>query len=81
MARMPRVHEALLPSLADGVFLECRIYTNLDFERKQYPYPTRGVILAHPYGPLGGSHDDHVICRVAKELVRKGSIVGTFNFR
>ncbi|KAF1949129.1 hypothetical protein CC80DRAFT_497715 [Byssothecium circinans] len=37
--------------------------------------------MAHPYAPMGGSYDDRVVGIVVDEFLRKGWIVGTFNFR
>ncbi|KAF2453896.1 Alpha/Beta hydrolase protein [Lineolata rhizophorae] len=41
----------------------------------------RGVILAHPYAPLGGCFDNPVVHSLAREILDAGWIVGTFNFR
>ncbi|KAF2275043.1 uncharacterized protein EI97DRAFT_85844 [Westerdykella ornata] len=41
----------------------------------------RGIVVAHPYAPLGGSYDDRVVGIVVEEFVRMGWIVGTFCFR
>ncbi|KAJ2894247.1 putative acid phosphatase [Zalerion maritima] len=64
-----------LPSLDDGLVLDCRVY---------HPLKQRNLhaaIVAHPYAPLGGSFDDPVVDTVAGTLLRLGFIVGTFNFR
>lgn len=39
------------------------------------------AVVAHPYAPLGGNFDDHVVVNVMKVLVQNGWVVGTFNFR
>lgn len=41
----------------------------------------RGVVMAHPYAPMGGSYDDRVVGIVVDEFLRAGWMVGTFNFR
>jgi alpha/beta superfamily hydrolase len=41
----------------------------------------RGIVMAHPYAPMGGSYDDRVVGIVVEEFLRAGWIVGTFNFR
>jgi alpha/beta superfamily hydrolase len=73
-----------IPSIQDDVQLECRIF---------HPKPTKGLqshganpqrkgaIIAHPYAPMGGCFDDHVIQAAGSELLKQGYILGTFNFR
>jgi alpha/beta superfamily hydrolase len=39
------------------------------------------AVFAHPYAPLGGSYDDHVVLSVVKLLLREGWVVASFNFR
>jgi hypothetical protein len=41
----------------------------------------KAVILAHPYAPLGGSYDDPVVGEAGEVLLRRGFVVGCFNFR
>lgn len=41
----------------------------------------RGIIMAHPYAPMGGSYDDRIVGIVVHEFLKAGWIVGTFNFR
>ncbi|KAG8630873.1 hypothetical protein KVT40_000013 [Elsinoe batatas] len=52
------------------------------------PYPSRSrtspikaAVVAHPYGPLGGSYDDPIVLACAETLLGQGYIVATFNFR
>lgn len=72
-------HEFYMPSLYDGVRLSSRIYHPNENNLQQ---PTiKGAILAHPYATLGGNNDDPVVCSTAAELVRKGYVVLTLNFR
>lgn len=41
----------------------------------------KAAIIAHPYAPLGGSSDDHIVQQTAGILVKQGFVVGLFNFR
>lgn len=41
----------------------------------------QGAIVAHPYAPLGGCYDDHVVLSVTEKLLEEGFAVATFNFR
>ncbi|PYH47348.1 uncharacterized protein BP01DRAFT_291465 [Aspergillus saccharolyticus JOP 1030-1] len=76
-------HTFTIPSLHDGIRLDCRIYhpqgwlhpSNTSGQR------IRGAIVAHPYASLGGCYDDPVVSFVAGEFLRAGCVVGTFNFR
>lgn len=74
-----------IPSIHDSIPLDCRVYHPLEPLNDGYTFaPTggnKGAIIAHPYAPLGGSYDDPVVELVAKEILRQGFIVGTFNFR
>lgn len=77
MSLPPPTSSFTIPSLHDDLELDCRIY---------YPHRSDSVnqtlaILAHPYAPLGGSYDDGVIALVGSALLRKGILLGTFNFR
>jgi hypothetical protein len=77
-----------IPSVHDDTALDCRIYHpevlveppphGTDLERR---WRTRGIIMAHPYAPMGGSYDDRVVGFVVDESLKAGCIVGTFNFR
>jgi hypothetical protein len=72
-----------LRSVHDGCTLQCRLYLPgwvRDIESAP-AWSVRGVILAHPYVPLGGTYDDEVISFLGGELLHEGYIVGTFNFR
>ena len=73
-----------VPSLHDDTVLDCRIYTPSVAHITEEELQENGVIgaiIAHPYAPLGGCYDDHVVLIVVEELVRQGCFVGTFNFR
>ncbi|RAL15976.1 uncharacterized protein BO97DRAFT_383874 [Aspergillus homomorphus CBS 101889] len=76
-------HTFTIPSLHDGIRLECRIYHPQGRLHTSYKscQQIRGAIVAHPYAPLGGCYDDPVVGFVAEELLRAGCVVGTFNFR
>lgn len=79
-----------IPSLHDGIPLNCRIYSPPPHHQRSCSYPdvhvqklwrSRGAIIAHPYTSLGGCYDDFVVLSVVAELVKLGIVVGTFNFR
>lgn len=72
-----------LPSLHDGLTLDCRVYhpQSLSASPKSPPWRKHGAIVAHPYAPLGGCYDDPVVDIVAGTLLQCGFVVGTFNFR
>ncbi|KAK0611025.1 Alpha/Beta hydrolase protein [Immersiella caudata] len=72
-----------LPSLHDGLALDCRVYhpQSLTASTKAPPWQKHAAIVAHPYAPLGGCYDDPVVEIVAGTLLRLGFLVATFNFR
>lgn len=73
-----------IPSLHDGTPLNCRVYhpASLAAANPRAPrWRRHAAVFAHPYAPLGGSYDDGVVDVVAGTLLRKGFLVGTFNFR
>ncbi|CAM1508603.1 Fc.00g054510.m01.CDS01 [Cosmosporella sp. VM-42] len=72
-----------LPSLHDSLVLDCRVYHPLSLAAnpRAPPWLRHAAIVAHPYAPMGGSYDDPVVETVAAQLLRKGFLVGTFNFR
>lgn len=83
---MEPAYSFTLPSLADDIVLDCRIYHPKHFDAvianaAENRLATRGAVVAHPYTPLGGSYDDSVVLAVVKCLLREGFVVGTFNFR
>ncbi|SGY69279.1 BQ5605_C004g02985 [Microbotryum silenes-dioicae] len=43
--------------------------------------PTRLALLAHPWGRLGGSKDDHVVVGVMNALVKEGYAVCRYDAR
>lgn len=75
-----------IPSVHDGLMLNCRLHyssrlRDLANEDRNQQRDYRGAIVAHPYAPLGGSLEDHVVTETTKSLVQEGYIVMTFNFR
>ncbi|KEY73018.1 hypothetical protein S7711_04681 [Stachybotrys chartarum IBT 7711] len=74
-----------LPSIHDATVLDCRIYhpASLLSTTSHHPPPwsRHAAVVAHPYAPMGGSYDDPIVETVAAQLLRKGYLVGTFNFR
>lgn len=72
-----------IPSLHDGLPLDCRIYhpDSLGALHDGDPWRKHAAIVAHPYAPLGGCYDDPVVDTVAGTLLQLGFLVGTFNFR
>ncbi|KAK3939182.1 Alpha/Beta hydrolase protein [Diplogelasinospora grovesii] len=72
-----------LPSLHDGLPLDCRVYHPLSLTASPNApaWKKHAAIIAHPYAPLGGCYDDPVVDIVASTLLRLGLLVGTFNFR
>ena len=73
-----------IPSLHDGTVLDCRIYHPASLAAanpRAPPWRRHAAVVAHPYAPLGGCYDDPVVEDVAAQLLRRGYLVGTFNFR
>lgn len=72
-----------VPSLHDGLPIDCRVYHPLCLASSHDapPWQKHAAIVAHPYAPLGGCYDDHVVDLVAGTLLHLGFLVGTFNFR
>lgn len=74
-----------LPSLEDDTVLNARIYHHVslvqDLQQGGSHHPLKGAVVAHPYAPLGGSYDDHVVLSVIETLLEHGSVVVSFNFR
>ncbi|KAF3000715.1 hypothetical protein E8E13_003005 [Curvularia kusanoi] len=84
MRHLPEPHYSFtIPSIHDDTTLDCRIYHPdvLDTNGVSLRWRKRGVIMAHPYAPMGGSYDDRVVSIVVDEMLQAGYIVGTFNFR
>ncbi|KAF2476467.1 uncharacterized protein BDR25DRAFT_252485 [Lindgomyces ingoldianus] len=89
MHRPPEPHLSFtIPSIHDDTTLDCRIYHPEDVSNPQIkgsedsrPWRTKGIVMAHPYAPMGGSYDDRVVGIVVEESLSLGYFVGTFNFR
>ncbi|KAK0561608.1 hypothetical protein OC844_003131 [Tilletia horrida] len=70
--------------LSPSVQLEARIYDPSTAGLQDAPpsEPEGLAIIAHPYGSLGGSFDDHVVCALAEHLlVQRRFEVVTYNSR
>lgn len=72
-----------LPSIHDGLAIDCRVYhpQSLDPSPSSPPWRKHAAVFAHPYAPLGGCYDDPVVDIAAGTLLKLGFLVGTFNFR
>lgn len=75
-----------IPSVEDDIPLDSRIYHPGNLAIGTEPvrdatFGKKGAIIAHPYAPLGGCSDDHVVLALTETLLGQGYIVGTFNFR
>lgn len=89
MHRPPEPHYSFtVPSIHDDTTLDCRIYHPDVFSRPssrssepEKPWRRKGIVMAHPYAPMGGSYDDRIVGIVVEEFLALGYVVGTFNFR
>ncbi|KAI8337467.1 Alpha/Beta hydrolase protein [Chlamydoabsidia padenii] len=45
------------------------------------PASAPAIVIAHPYGPLGGNMYNNVVVALQKSLMNKGYITASFNFR
>lgn len=89
MRRPPEPHYTFtIPSVHDDTPLDCRVYhpdalieLPASAPEVEETWRTRGIVMAHPYAPMGGSYDDRVVGIVIDEFLKAGWIVGTFNFR
>lgn len=89
MRHSPEPHYSFtIPSIHDDTTLDCRIYhpriltePHTDANAAEAPWRKRGIVVGHPYAPLGGSYDDRVVGIVVDEFWKAGWVVGTFNFR
>ncbi|EHK19342.1 uncharacterized protein TRIVIDRAFT_157245 [Trichoderma virens Gv29-8] len=77
-----------IPSIHDGTALDCRVYHPASLavgarspQHAAAPWKRHAAVFAHPYAPMGGSFDDGMVDIVASQLLRKGYLLGTFNFR
>ncbi|KAF5850983.1 hypothetical protein GGP41_010618 [Bipolaris sorokiniana] len=87
MRRPPEAHYSFsIPSIHDDTTLDCRIYQPDALLRPDNPddiakWSRKGIVMAHPYAPMGGSFDDRIVGIVIDEFLHAGFIVGVFNFR
>lgn len=84
MRVMPEPHYSFtIPSIHDDTTLDCRIYYPGIFNKTSHVprWRKRGIVMAHPYAPMGGSYDDRIVGIVVDEMLKTGYVVGTFNFR
>lgn len=71
--------DAQVPSLHDSHNISCKLYINLD---RKPSGSSNLAVVAHPYGPLGGSKDDPVVLLTVQSLMESGyDVVATFDFR
>lgn len=87
MRRPPDAYYSFtIPSIHDDTTLDCRVYhpdtlTKPKDSGDVVQWRRRGIVMAHPYAPMGGSYDDRVVGIVVEEFLHAGWMVGTFNFR
>ncbi|KAI9315261.1 Alpha/Beta hydrolase protein [Dichotomocladium elegans] len=67
-----------LQSCHDGIPIETRITYNGNTKNTA---SAPAVILAHPYGPLGGNMDNNVVVALHRYFSSKGYITASLNFR
>lgn len=75
-----------IPSISDGLALDCHLFIPQSFEtaidpNEKLKWPKKGAIVAHPYAPLGGTQEDPVVMIAVEQLLDMDFVVGTFNFR
>lgn len=75
-----------IPSIHDDTVLDCRIYIPISYTPVANNGPSgnhrkKAAIVAHPYGPMGGSYDDPIVGLLAASMLREDFVIGTFNFR
>lgn len=72
-----------LPSVHDGLYLDCRVHhpASLHARPGAPPWRRHAAVLAHPYAPLGGSYDDPLVGILGEVMLKAGYLLATFNFR
>ncbi|KAI8365439.1 Alpha/Beta hydrolase protein, partial [Choanephora cucurbitarum] len=65
-------------SIEDKIPIEVGISTNITIQQLQ---SSPGVIIAHPYGPLGGNRWNNVVIALQRYFTSKGYVVFCLNFR
>lgn len=89
MRHPPEPHYSFtIPSIHDDTTLDCRIYHPAILSKplthdgdSEELCRRKGIVIAHPYAPMGGCYDDRVVGIVTEEFIELGYVVGTFNFR
>lgn len=76
-----------LPALSETLFIESKndktlieIVTSCNKTRKEQA-ETPGIIIAHPYGPLGGNMHHFVITAIQQHFLSLGYLTVCINFR
>lgn len=70
------IEDVALPSQESKRAVQGRLYTSSD----DVSSCSSVAIVAHPYGPLGGSQNDPVVVALAQTLAKSGFLAITFNF-
>ncbi|ORY86314.1 Alpha/Beta hydrolase protein [Protomyces lactucae-debilis] len=70
------VQDVIIPSYETSRVLQGRLYSS----SADISSCTGVAVVAHPYGPLGGSHDDPVVVALAQALTQSCFLAATFNF-
>ncbi|KAG0178784.1 hypothetical protein DFQ29_003028 [Apophysomyces sp. BC1021] len=65
-----------LESRQDQIKIEIKITDN-----GSYSADLTGVIIAHPYGPLGGNMQNNVVVALHKFFANRGYVTVRLNFR
>ena len=65
---------------AERIGVGASLYSHVDARVKIGPAKV-GVIVCHPWGPLGGSMHDHVVMTAWKIFADAGCTTARFNFR
>ncbi|KAG9306316.1 hypothetical protein G9A89_018199 [Geosiphon pyriformis] len=76
--------DIFLPSSYDGSLLEARVsyYSTQAFQKAgEQLKPLKGVIISHPYGPLGGNNHNNVVVALEYFFLKHGYLTIAFNFR
>lgn len=77
---LPTTLELSLQVSPNGPTIDIRIYRNTALTKSSHL--SKIAVIAHPYGPLGGSYDDPTVRLTVSTLLNAGySYIGTFNFR
>lgn len=69
-----------VPTSTDGKVISARAYS-AESSSSASGWSGALAVVAHPYGPLGGSQDDHVVTATATTMQRENIPAYTFDFR